>query len=118
MTGCRQPCPSCPWRVDQTAADIPNFQITLAEDLAASCPDDRGFGPDFGSPVFACHQSRPSDEVVCTGWLAVVGNCHPMIRLKVMLGGIKAEALAPGPGWPVLHTSFQQVIEKLRRTSC
>ncbi len=110
----RKPCPSCPWRVDQRASDIPNFSIDLAENLAGTCPDERVHGPDFGAAQFACHQSRDGAEVVCAGWLAVAGHAHPAVRLSVMLGDTPHEALTPGGDWSELHESFADVIEKLR----
>lgn len=112
--GCRRPCPSCPWRVDQTTAAIPNFRLDLAERLAETCPDERGFGPDFGDPQFGCHLSRPGAEFVCAGWLARVGNCHPAVRLNVLLGKLPAAALEVGAGWPELHESYADVLAKLR----
>lgn len=51
MNKLNKPCASCPWRVDATAGDIPNFDITLAENLAATCPDERSMGPDFGASI-------------------------------------------------------------------
>lgn len=117
MMACRKPCPSCPWRLDQTAADIPNFRLDLAEGLANTCPDERGMGPNIGDPQFACHQSRPGNEVVCAGWLAMCGSAHPGARLNVMLGHTPIEALSPGEDWPALHTTYAEVIEKLRDTA-
>lgn len=113
----RRPCPSCPWRRDQDAQAIPGFRLELAEALAATSPDDRGFGPDLGAPMFACHQSRDGDEVVCAGWLAVHGAAHPSVRLAVLRGDLVPEQLAPGEGWPALEASYQDVIAKLRRTT-
>lgn len=110
----RQPCRSCPWRRDQDAQDIPNFRLDLAEALAATSPDDRGFGPDFGSAQFACHQSREGAEVVCAGWLAQVGSAHPAVRIQVMTGRLDPAALEPRPE---LHDTFGEVIEKLRATA-
>ncbi len=74
-------------------------------------------GPDFGATQFACHQSRAGREVVCAGWLAVVGHCHPAVRLGVALGATPVEALSPGEDWPELHASFAEVIGKLRVTA-
>jgi hypothetical protein len=72
-------------------------------------------GPDFGSPQFACHQSRPGAEVVCAGWLAVVGGCHPAVRLNIALGHLSPEALER-PAGVELHGNFAEVIDKLRAT--
>ncbi|MDQ8034101.1 MAG: DUF6283 family protein [Bordetella sp.] len=113
----QRPCPSCPWRVDQGAKDIPHFSLPLAEQLARTCPDERGHGPDFGAPLFACHQSRPGAEVHCAGWLASVGHAHPGVRLAITSGRLDPGSLAPEPDWPRLHTDYAQVLEKLRRTA-
>lgn len=112
----RKPCPSCPWRVDQDATAIPNFSLGLAEALAETCPRN-GYGPDFGAPQFACHQSHEGDEIVCAGWLATNGGAHPGVRMNVLTGRVPAEALSPGENWPELHETFEEVIEKLRATT-
>jgi hypothetical protein len=67
--------------------------------------------------MFACHQSREGEEVVCAGWLAVEGHGHVGVRLGVLQGRWPADALSVAAGWPVLHDSFAEVIEKLRATS-
>lgn len=117
MTSIRQPCRSCPWRVDQDATAIPGFDLALAEALAATSPDPDGVGPDPFAPQFACHQSCDGGEVVCAGWLAAVGARHPTVRLLVLAGELQTEALAPGDAWPELHQSFAEVIAKLRATA-
>lgn len=113
MTAIRKPCAACPWRVDAHAQDIPNFKLELAEDLAASSPRERG-NPEFGDPQFACHQSRPGEEIACAGWLASVGHAHPQVRIGVYQGRVDVAALLPGEDWPELHGSFAEVIAKLR----
>lgn len=117
MTPLRRPCSSCPSRVDRDATAIPNFRLELAELLAATCPDERGMGPEFGAAQFACHQSREDAEVVCAGWLAVAGHRHPVVRMAVLAGATPHEALIPGDDWPELHGTFGQVIAKLRATA-
>jgi hypothetical protein len=107
---------SCPWRVDQDARDITGFDIAKAEALAATCPDERGMGPDFGSTWFACHQSSPGREIVCAGWLARAGRAHPGVRIAVMEGRVPIQALDVAAGWPPLHQTYQEVLAKLRRT--
>lgn len=112
-----KPCPSCPWRVDKDAMDIPNFNLVLAEGLAECCPDKRGMGPDFGASMFACHQSKEGAEIACAGWMATVGYRHPRVRLAVTMGRLHSSALRPGADWPSLHANYQQVLEKLRDTA-
>ncbi|KVN83440.1 hypothetical protein WJ68_16130 [Burkholderia ubonensis] len=116
MKAAARPCPSCPWRVDQGARDIPNFDLPLAEGLAATSPDARGMGPDFGAPMFACHQSKIGSEIPCAGWLAKVGHRHPGVRLAVMQGKLDPETLVPGADWPELHDNYIEVLDKLRAT--
>ena len=111
------PCPTCPWRLDQDARSIPNFSLDLAEKLAATCPDARNMGPDFGAALFACHQSKVGAEVPCAGWLATVGHRHPSVRLSVSRGELNADRLVPGAHWPALHEGYDQVLEKLRATA-
>ncbi|WP_063802281.1 DUF6283 family protein [Burkholderia ubonensis] len=111
-----KPCPSCPWRKDSTARDIPNFSMELAEDLAKCSPNERNIGPELGAKMFACHQSKPGEEFACAGWLAVVGNCHPDVRLAVFRKELDPAALTPGKDWPELHENYPEVLDKLRAT--
>ncbi|WP_156903380.1 MULTISPECIES: DUF6283 family protein [Burkholderia] len=122
MSSCRlnklnTPCASCPWRLDATAADIPNFDLELAENLAATCPDERGMGPDFFATIFACHQSKVDEEFACAGWLAMVGSAHPRVRMAVSEGRVDVKALKPGKDWPKLHETYGDVLKKLRATT-
>ncbi|WP_369796867.1 DUF6283 family protein [Cupriavidus sp. WS] len=109
-----KPCSSCPWRCSSEASDIPGFDLQLAEDLAATCPDHRGMGPDGGASFFACHQSKEGAELACAGWLAQVGHRHPGVRMAILSGRLDPKALVADPGWPELHDNYQQVLEKLR----
>lgn len=110
------PCPSCPWRTDARADDIPNFSLPQAKRLRATCPDARGFGQGFDASWFACHQSRDGAEIPCAGWLAQVGNAYPLVRLAVSQGCLPAETLSPGTNWPPLHDNYGQVMERLYET--
>ena len=112
----RHPCKSCPWRVDQDARGIPNFSLELAEGLADTCGEPGNEVP-FGRPMFACHQSKEGTEVVCAGWQAVYGHYHLGARIAASVGTISPDGFAPGEDWPELHTSFDQVIRKLRDTA-
>ena len=112
-----QPCPSCPGRLDQTAKDIPGFSVAKARDLADTCPDARGHGPDFDAKVFACHQSRVGEEFACAGWLATVGHCHPKVRLACVQGRVPEASLAPGRDWPALHANYGDVLRKLEASA-
>lgn len=112
-----KPCGSCPWRVNQEASDIPNFDLEKAERLRNSSPDINGMGPSYLDPIFACHQSRVGEEFACAGWLAKVGHAHPRIRYLVSTGKLPAEALNPATDWPELHSNYPDVLDKLRETT-
>ncbi|WP_413658116.1 DUF6283 family protein [Paraburkholderia phenoliruptrix] len=90
--------------------------MALAKNLSATCPDNRGMGPDFGASVFACYQSKSGEEFACAGWLAAVGHCHARMRLAVALKRLDATALEPGSDWPALHENYQQVLDNPRRS--
>jgi len=104
----RPPCRSCPWRVDTSAEQIPNFSLELAERLAA-CQSDQ-----IGAPVFACHLGRMGEEFACAGWLAVHGRDSIAVRLMLVRGELDPAALGPAPGWPELHVDYAEMMEKLR----
>ena len=103
----RKPCPTCPWRVGQHADTIPNFRLDLAERLV------RTTETDLGAPVFACHQSKAEQEVVCVGWLWRYGWDSIAVRLRLLDGQMTPDDLEPDPAIE-LHESFGEVIAKLR----
>lgn len=107
MSKCRQPCRTCPWRVEQHADEIPNFRLDMAEKLDATTSDQ------FGAPIFQCHQSTGEKPVVCVGWLWRYGPDNIGIRLRLLNGQMQPEELEPNPEVE-LHETFQEVIEKLR----
>lgn len=90
---------------------IPNFRIELAEKLVHSTE------PHIGAPQFACHQSRPEQEVVCAGWLVRYGWDNIGVRIGLITGKYTPEMLEPGEDWPELHETFEEVIQKLRATA-
>jgi hypothetical protein len=104
---CRTPCATCPWRVGQHADEIPNFRLDLAEGLV------RTTETGLGAPVFACHQSKADQEVVCVGWLWRYGWDSIAIRLRLLNGAMSPDELEPDPAIE-LHDTFDDVITKLR----
>lgn len=114
MKAAVKPCSGCPWRIDSDAADIPNFDLERAERLARTCPDERGVGPEFGAPMFACHESKEGHEFACAGWLAVCGSAHPLVRLAVIRGNLDPARLTPAAQWPPLHPTHKAMMVKLR----
>lgn len=84
-----KPCGSCPWRVNQEASDIPNFDLEKAERLRNCSPDINGMGPSYLDPIFACHQSRVGEEFACAGWLAKVG--HATLAFDTSLARVSSQ---------------------------
>lgn len=103
MKHVKRPCDECPWRKD---AKQGRFEQERWAALAASSADERGFGPEFDAPLFACHKSPEGGERACAGWLAVEGANHPRVRLAVGFESLPPRALEPGEDWPELHESF------------
>jgi len=70
--------------------------------------------------MMACHGSPEGAEGPCWGWARQVGWHHHGARVMAMArtaaGRAMAAALAAGPD-PTLHASWDEVIEKLRRTT-
>lgn len=103
MKRVKRPCDECPYRVD---AEPGRFAFERWEALRSSSADERGFGPEFGGVLFACHKTPEGGERACAGWLAVEGANHPLVRLQVLTGSIPACSLSPGEDWPDLHPDF------------
>lgn len=107
----RAPCKACPWRVDAKATEIPGFDMEKAENLKNTV------GQVLGQPMMACHQSKDGEEIVCVGFLAVDGHDNLTVRLSLATGVLDPIAVQPAPEeWGELHGSFDEMIEKLRRT--
>jgi hypothetical protein len=99
----KRPCDECPWRTD---AEQGRFTPERWAALAASSADERGMGPEFGAPLFACHKTAEGGERACAGWLAMEGANHPSARLAVAMGSLPECSLTPGEDWPTLHQDF------------
>lgn len=102
----RRPCGECPWRLDAQPGKFPAERYAALR-ATSRRPDAHG-GTDapLGSPFFACHMSGEGKDQACAGWLAVEGWGHIGVRLAVLRGAIDEAALAPGEGWPALHSSY------------
>jgi hypothetical protein len=89
--------------------------------LAAYAADTIPREPGFGAPdpddelavlgtMFACHTAT-ARPMLCAGWLAVVGDAHPLVRLAIILGHLDPAVLRAKPGWPALFTSYQEMLD-------
>lgn len=96
---------ACPFRRD---ADPGEFSAERFELLAASAGGPGREAP-IGAPLFACHHTRDGAEVACAGWMAVCGDFHMSVRVSVVTGALDPSALHPGPDWPPLFDSYEQM---------
>lgn len=90
----RQPCSTCPWRVDAVGifpAEAFRHSADTAYDMARS--------------TFACHQSGAARPAICAGFL-LRGALHNMaVRIKLMEGALRlGEVSAAGLA---LHPSYR-----------
>lgn len=107
----RRPCRECPW---VTSTDPGQFPAERYEALEATT-GERGAEAPIGSPLFACHKSIDGAEMPCAGWLAAVGIESIPVRLLVSFGEIPSEALRPGPDWPDLFESYEEMAAAMGR---
>lgn len=108
------PCSTCPWRLDQTAATIPNYR----HDLACGLTSTVGKGDAF-RPIMACHHSTDESMVPCNGYLAREGWSNIRVRLEVIGGRMPRPddvADACASAGIRLHKTYRAVLAKLSRT--
>jgi hypothetical protein len=105
------PCPTCPWRVDQTAAAIPRYNHEKACGLMRTV----GREDDF-RPIMACHASTETDERACHGYLAREGWSNLNVRFLLFEGQIANPndvLRACEEAGIKLHSTYAEVLEKL-----
>ena len=65
-------CAKCPWRVDTNPYNIPDgYSVELHKQLEKTIAPSNTL-KQIESPTLAamaCHESHPSEEVYCIGWL-------------------------------------------------
>lgn len=105
------PCQECPWQTKARLGKFPPeaFQHTADTAVQPNLSEWNGQGPV--QKLFACHMSdnHGRETKVCAGFLAVDGHNNFEVRLRVSRGQIPAEALSPGPDWPELYTSHDDM---------
>jgi len=103
------PCRECPFRVDVSPGKFPVERYELLRDTVGQ----PGAEQPIGAPLFACHLSPDGAETACAGWLATCGHEHLGVRMAVVMGAIPGAALAPQPGWPELHPTYEDVVDRM-----
>ncbi len=101
----KRPCPECPWRRDTPPGQFEGCRYDLLRATSGAPGAEAG----LGAPMFACHLAPLGGEYACAGWLAAVGYEHLGVRLAVITGRLDPAALEPGPGWPELFRSYEEM---------
>lgn len=107
------PCAPCPIRADNVNNPHAKFPAARWRALSTTAPDPlTGEHPTLGDPIFGCHKGDPKTggDLACAGWLAQFGEHHVSVRLALAQGRLPAEALRPGPKWPPLHATWDEVV--------
>lgn len=98
----------CPWRKDAPPGEFPACRFDALRSTVTQ---------QFPQPIFACHKSREGRDIACAGYLAVEGHGSVTIRLEVATGRLDPAALQPGPDWPELYGSFDEMVAAQDRSA-
>lgn len=107
------PCARCPWRRDADLTTFSGADMAMLR-RANGRPGDEA---PFTASRVGCHKDQPGTTHawrLCAGWLAVAGHYHLGVRIAAMAGGLPPDILEPGPGWPELYESLEE-LEAARR---
>lgn len=105
------PCGECPVRADNTCNPRSKFPAERWQSLRDTVDDGTGGTAPLGAPLFGCHKGEPGTDadLACAGWLAAFGDRSMTVRLAIAQGRLNPDALRPGPNWPPLHTSWDEM---------
>lgn len=103
-----KPCAECPFRLDAQPGQFEACRFDALRNTAG----EPGHEAPIGSPMFACHKTAEGKEIACAGWLAVCGYDHLGVRFAAATGALPGEVLRPGPGWPELFDSYEQMTDR------
>lgn len=103
----RYPCAECPFRRDTRPGQFPAHRYEVLRETAGAPGAEAG----LQAPMFACHKSPEGREEACAGWLAVCGIEHLGVRLATSFGHLPPEALRPGPDWPELFETYEEMAD-------
>lgn len=93
----REPCPGCPWRVDQTGA-FPAEAFRHSANTAY----------DMSTHKFACHESGARKPATCAGFLLHGAEHNMAVRLDRAAGRIGNDV---HDGGHELHQSYRAMAE-------
>lgn len=94
----RQPCATCPWRVD-AVGEFPAEAFRISAHTAY----------DAAMETFACHTNGVQKPAICAGFLLRNADHNLMVRFKLMQGSIDMAQV--GNGGVQLHGSYRAMAE-------
>jgi hypothetical protein len=100
-----RPCNNCPFRADIPAGEFPPERFAALRNTVG----ERGREAGLSAPIFACHKSTPGRDRACAGWLATCGYSHLRVRLAVATRALPGRMMEPGPDWPELYNSYDEM---------
>jgi hypothetical protein len=89
----REPCPGCPWRVDQTG-EFPAEAFRISANTAY----------DMAGETFGCHESGTKAPATCAGFLLRGADHNMSVRLGYSSGRYKGDVT---DGGHELHPSYR-----------
>lgn len=104
LSGCdgrayrREPCPHCPWRVDQPTGRFPSEAFRHSAETAYDMSDHR----------FGCHMSRTTKPETCAGFLLRGATHNLASRLDQMRGRVDMGEVSSGVP---LYASYRAMAE-------
>ena len=103
----KKPCAECPWVRSTPPGQFPAERY----DALRATTGSPGREAWIDAALFACHMSTEVDPIPCAGWLASVGYYSLRVRILLADGTIPREAMTPGPEWPDLFDSYEEMAE-------
>lgn len=89
----REPCPGCPWKVENTG----NFPASAFAHSARTAYD-------MAQNVFGCHESGKDKPATCAGFLLNGSHHNLAVRISLSAGTIKQDV---SDGGAELHANYR-----------
>lgn len=101
-------CATCPWRVDTSVKDIPDYQPDQHKSLAGTIADPEA--PSFNRElrVMTCHYSTDTGKLKCIGWVEnQINNNNITLRLRMRQCENLSELETIGPQVKTFEDTFK-----------
>lgn len=113
-----RPCVRCPVVTTTSPGEFPvsRYEEMRRTSEAPTDPEEILVALLGHQSLFACHKSSETNTVACAGWLASpLSDGNLTVREAVRTGDLPACALRPGPDWPPLFQTYDDMITTMGR---